>query len=200
MGFVSFSIRDLYEQAFGYKSPAFELPQIPGTDGKIPDSGGSYSNRHPRISSVGAPYFSTDKLGREYYMPVLLGGVELPHPVISVHGRKNIVETPLVQRRGKVKELINTDDYVISIRGLIFNNTDEFPEKEVRDLKDLFELPESLVMESAITDIFLLQPDRKGYDKVVIKSFSFPEMRGIMNVRPYELELVSDEDFTLIEL
>lgn len=200
MGLVSFSLPQLFEAAFGYKTNAFEFPQIEGTEGQLKDGDGVYANRLPKYTSQGAAYYSTDDQGRDYYMPVLLGGYELSHPVVSVIGRKNIVETPLVGRRGTVKELINTDDYVISIKGLIISEGDYYPEAKVKEMRQLFEQSTALEIVSPITDIFLLTPDRKGYDKVVIKSMSFPPIVGVMNVRSYEIELVSDESFTLIEI
>ncbi|MEG0499905.1 MAG: DUF6046 domain-containing protein, partial [Rikenellaceae bacterium] len=39
---------------------------------------------------------------------------EIPNAIISCTGKKTIVETPMVGRKGAVKELINVDDYEIS--------------------------------------------------------------------------------------
>jgi hypothetical protein len=185
---ISLSLADLFADAFGYRTPAFE-PQFD----KLP--------ARKERSDTGAAYWSIDQAtGREYYMPVTLGDQELPFPVISIRSRKMIVETPMVEQRGTVKELISSEDYEITIRGLIISKEREYPEAKVKMLRDLYERNEALTIICPITDIFLATPDRGGYDSVVIKSISFPEVRGKMTVRAYELELVSDSILNLIEL
>ncbi len=66
--------------------------------------------------------------GRWFFMPVSFkynstntnGEVvrrvlELPDAIISITGKKTIVETAMVERKGTVKELISVDDYDITI-------------------------------------------------------------------------------------
>jgi hypothetical protein len=190
---MTLSIPALFEQAFGYRSRAFEPQFKPQSPERTIDNP-YYSGR----SLNGSPYTAVDKVtGREYYMPVTLGGMSLPFPVVSVTCRKHIIETPLVERRGTVKELISIEDWDIKIKGLIVSTSDVYPEEAVTQLRDLFERNEAIEMQNAITDIFLITPDRKGSDLVVIKDISFPEVRGVMNVRAYELSLVSDAPFDL---
>ena len=55
-------------------------------------------------------------------------------------------------------------------------------------------------MRCALTDIFLVRPDRGGSDNVVITSMEFPAVKGIQNVKPYVLKLLSDAPFNLIKL
>ncbi len=65
-------------------------------------------------------------MGIEFFMPVALNGYQLPlEPIISISGKKTIIETPLTgnTRRGTVKEIITTDDYEVKIRGIIINET-----------------------------------------------------------------------------
>jgi Domain of unknown function (DUF6046) len=120
--------------------------------------------------------------------------------VISISGRKTIIETPLTERRGTVKELINIEDYEIVIKGLIINGTNEFPEADVTTLRDVYEQNVALSIECPMTDIFLLRPDRKGSDQVVIKELKFPAIQGVKHVRPYELRLITDEPYNLISI
>jgi hypothetical protein len=46
-----------------------------------------------------------------------------------------------------------------------------------------------------LTDLFLTADDR-----VCIKSLNFPEVKGIEDVKPYEMELVSVNIFDLTDL
>jgi hypothetical protein len=217
MAEISFSLADLFEKAFGYKTKAFS----PG----FPPAQGIKTPFRSEQGSHGSPYYAKDALGAEYYMPVTLiypdaavspsssstiqrSGESssplkkwsLPYPIISISSRKTIVETPLTERRGTVKELINIEDYEIVIKGFIVGNTNEFPESEVATLCAVYEQNVSLSIQCPLTDIFLLRPDRSGSDQVVIKSLTFPSVPGVKNVRPYELHLVSDEPFNLISI
>jgi hypothetical protein len=201
MAEMIFDLAGIFEQTFGYRSQAFE-PEFDRVNG----------NKTPyrtEQGALGSPYYSADEQGREYFMPVTIkypgtadaGGElkkwELPFPVITIASRKNIVETPLTERRGTVKELINTEDYEITIRGFIVATGNEFPESEVTTLRNIYEQNVALSIECPLTDIFLLRPDRGGSDQVVIKQLRLPEVTGIKNIRPYELLLVSDEPFSL---
>jgi hypothetical protein len=214
MAEITFSLADIFERTFGYKTSAFE-PEFSEVQG----------NRSPgrkEQGALGSPYYSTDAFGKEYYMPVTIkypdsgkasqqngsdgvgSGVlkkwDLPYPVISLSSRKNIVETTLTERRGTVKELINIEDYEITIRGFIIAKENEFPESEVTTLRNIYEQNVALSIQSPLTDIFLLRPDRSGNDQVVIKELKFHEVSGVKNVRPYELRMVSDEPFNLVSI
>lgn len=214
MAEISFSLAALFEQTFGYKTRAFD-PEFNTVTGYNALSPGRKEN-----GTQGSPYYAIDALGREYFMPVtitypdasgsngLLGNDSvdatnkwnLPYPVISVSSRKTIIETPLTERRGTVKELINLQDYEIVIKGFIVSNTNEFPETEVTRLRNIYEQNVALSIQCPLTDIFLLRPDRSGSDQVVITELTFPAITGIKNIRPYQLRMVSDEPFSLVSI
>ena len=126
------------------------------------------------------------------FMPCTLGGIELWNPIMRVTGRKTIIETSLVERKGSVKEIINQDDYVINIRGVIKTTDGSWPDKEVKMLKELFERNESLDIISALTAIML-----EGNEHVVITNLTLPEQQGRTESVIYELELTSDQAFEL---
>lgn len=195
MSQLHFNLPDLFERTFGYKSRAFD----PGFEER--------NKKAEQNAKLGADYYGTDMSTGEYYMPVTIeyqsgtSGADskwtLPHPVIAVTSRKTIIETPLTERRGTVKELINVQDYDIVIKGFIINKKNEFPEEDITTLRNIYELNKPVSVKCPVTDIFLLRPDRKGSDKVVIKELKFPPVSGIKNIRPYELHMVSDEPFNL---
>ena len=214
MSEISFSLADLFERTFGYKTRAFD------PDFKKVIGSSSLSPARKENGAQGSPYYSADALGNEYYMPVTisytdsseqstldtgdrLGSVskwELPYPVISVTSKKTIVETLLTERRGTVKELINVQDYEIVIKGFLIGSSNDFPEAEVTKLRTIYEQNAALSIQCPLTDIFLLRPDRSGSDQVVIRELSFPAITGIKNVRPYQLRMVSDEPFNLLAI
>ena len=205
MAEISFSLADLFEQTFGYKTQAFDPDFSPVTGYNAP--------ARSEQGAYGAPYYANDSLGNEYYMPVTITYPEgtdsapgtlkkwnLPYPVISITSRKTIIETPLTERRGTVKELINIRDYEIVVKGFIISNANEFPESDVITLRTIYEQNTALSIQCPLTDIFLLRPDRSGSDQVVITELKFPSAAGIKNVRPYEIHMLSDEPFNLISI
>ena len=198
MAEISFDLPQLFELTFGYKTRAFN-----------PQFSGGYGSRAVQ-GKQGSPYYAGDAMGKEYFMPVTLVYEDaaagrsvrysLPYPIVSVSGRKTIIETPLSERRGTVKELICQRDYEIVIRGFIIGTNNEFPENEVTRLRDVYEQNTALSIECPLTDIFLLRPDRKGSDQVVIYGLDLPEIKGVKNVRPYCIRMLSDEAFDLVEI
>ncbi len=124
----------------------------------------------------------------------------LPHPTVSIGSKKTIVETPLTERRGTVKELINIQDYEIIVRGKIINKTNELPETTMQQMAGIYEVNIPVYLSSPLTDIFLVRPDRGGSDQVILKEVRVPEVVGVKSVRPYELVFVSDEPFNLIKI
>lgn len=195
---LSFDLSSLFRETFGYESQAFK-PTFNAIVGDV---------TRTKSGVYGSPYYGTDASSTEYYMPVKIEynikdqsyKWDLPHPVIAISSRKTIIETPLTERRGTVKELINIQDYDIVIKGFIIGDTHEFPEEQVIRLRTIYEQNEPLAIKCPLTDIFLLRPDRNGSDKVVIKELKFLPVTGVKNVRPYELHLVSDEPFNLISI
>lgn len=136
-----------------------------------------------------------DHIGRPLFMPCKIARVLLPNePTISISSRKNIVETALAgsTRRGTVKELIAIEDWEITIRGIALNteSRDVYPEDQVKKLNQLYGKNAALDIECALTNLL-------GIYRVVIKSFSLPEMVGIQHAQAYEFVCVSDEDFVL---
>jgi hypothetical protein len=214
MSAISLNLSALFEQTFGYRTRAFE-PQFK----RVVGDGDNKSGRQEQ-GKGGSPYYATDSLGNEYFMPVTLVYAdtdrnasqgsgranefsgrkrwELPYPVVSIESKKSIVETALTERSGTVKELVSIMDYEITIKGFIVATTHEFPEDAVASLQAIYELNEAISIQCPLTDIFLLRPDRSGSDQVVIKELKFPAVTGVKNIRPYELKLLSDEPFNLI--
>jgi len=209
---VSFSLADLFLEAFGYRTPAFD-PQFDNV------SGDAISNRQS-TGQLGSPFYAKDFLGRDVFLPVTVtfpatvadgssgliadtGQTQdwmIPYCVVAVSAKKTIIETPVTERRGTVKELISIQDYQIRLRGFLVGSGNNFPEQDVARLRDLFESNVPVSLKCALTDIFLLRPDRSGSDNVVIRELSFPSVTGVKNVRPFELVCVSDEPFSLSDV
>ncbi len=172
---TSYDIKKIFKDTWGYHPPVFDVADQPEKTSKKVD------------------YFATGLFGRPYFMPVKLGDVNLPNPVIKVTNKKNIVESILVNRIGTVKELIGQEDYKINIKGIIIIEDNSYPEKQITDIHNLYSKNTNLTISSALTDIFLTDNN-----SVVITDITWPEMAGIQNVKTFEINLVSDRAFELI--
>lgn len=181
---MEFDLRELTAKAFSYIGPAFPawwqqnkkllvLPSLNGVGTAL---------------LMGKPYFQTLKVsykGEQFVFP--------NEPLISLGLTKTIVETATVgkDRRGTVKEYINTEDYTLNIRGLCFNaeTPDIFPSEQVLELNKLFAINDALDVESnPFLELFEIR-------KLVFKSIDFEDMAGMPGMQKYTVTAVSDQDF-----
>jgi len=146
-------------------------------------------------SNLGSTLRKRDVNGRWYFMPVVLvykgKEYEMPNSLISIRGKKHIVSTPMVGRKGTVKELISMEDYEIRIQGVALDT--DWPDDQLAAIKEIYSVNESVQLKCALTDIFMEEDDM-----VVIKSIDIPEMRGVEHAQTYSLDLETDRSFELI--
>lgn len=202
MSTISISIADLGQQVAGQSfEPRFE--PVPTSD--VTKTNGTQRAERGKIG--GSAYYEPAGGGRETYMPVVLRYVledgtqkeiSLPNPTLAVQSRKRIVETPLTERDGTVKELISVEGYQITVRGLIIGVNNEFPEDDLIMLQQLYSQKKSVQIANVISDVFLVAPGKTA--EVVITDFRLPERKGVKHVREYEMLLVNDEPFNLKEI
>jgi hypothetical protein len=187
MSALTFDLDQLYESIFGTKPYRINGS---GTGNKFTQGSGSalmetYLNKEIWLPTRFAELNSKDPEASEFF---------LPYSVIKISGKKTIVKTAMAERQGTVKELYSTDDYSISLKGFFIDDKNRiWPEEDLKAFKRLFELQTAVVLENALTNVFL------GNDqKVVIESFELPEVEGgRKHVRPFNIQLESDSIFTL---
>lgn len=173
---MELDLQGIFRDAFGYGTPnAFQIEK-------------------KQLSNLGQPYYGTDLLGREHFMPVYLNNYLLPFAVIGMTWSKTIVSTPMPERGGSVKELINIDDYKFNIKGIVLTEDNSFPEMQVRDIYELFKKNNSLQLRSVLTDIVL---NGAFSHSVIITEIKWPAVTGIEHAKPFEMELESDMTFEL---
>jgi len=223
MAKVEYDIPKLFEIVFNYRMAPYPLliaespyimastQGIPGVF--MPDTSLPFATRpnqdynitipsRREYSNVGQPFYAKNLLGLEMFMPITLihkstDNVEqkllLQNTIISMRTKKTIVETPLINRQGSVKELISIDDWDIRIKGMIVSPDNDYPDDAVKELKDFVDFNEALDIASVLTAIFLDKDE-----KVVIRDFELSEMRGIQHAQGFTMSLISDIDFKLI--
>lgn len=193
-----FSIKDLLVSAIGYKGLPYSGMWFPSGKQRNQTGDFNYEGQDNEIkthSDLGSILRKQDAQGRYYFLPVVLvhqgTEYEIPNAVISFTGKKNIVETPMVGRKGTVKELISIDDYEIKVQGVARDG--DFPETELSRLNELYNINEAVTLKCALTDIFLDEDD-----KVVVKSVDISDMKGTESFVFVKMDLVTDRNFELI--
>ena len=193
-----FNLGDMLLNVIGYKGLPYPGGFIPDAPGKYKADGYEYPGEQASektSSDFGSTLRKKDAQGRWYFMPIVPEHkgteYEIPNAVISIRGKKSIVETAMVGRKGTVKELISVDDYEIRIAGVCLDV--DFPDQQINALNELYNINESVTLKCALTDIFLDEED-----KVVIKSIDFAEMKGCETAQVFTMELVTDRSFELI--
>jgi len=117
--------------------------------------------------------------------------IELIKVECDVVPSNTIVETPIVGRRGTVKEYISANDYKVNITGMIFSDSvDAFPLYEQIAFKKILDTERYLEVDSVYLGLF-------GITKLVYKSGSFKPNKKFVNAFDFKLNCVSDEDFSL---
>lgn len=139
----------------------------------------------------GTPLWGRNVLGRAVFMPVKLGGIELPNPLISFGGEKSIIETDVVEV-GTVFEKVFTRPYDITIICTLLNEEGTFPEKQVIQLEKLYREGTLYTLECALTDIFL-QPK----NNFILSRIDLQDMQGIEDAQVIQLSGRSNVDFQL---
>lgn len=158
---------------------------------------------NPTLVNVKSPsgnygdYYASDSQGRSVFMPLTLGGIFLPYCWVSVKGNKRIVETPMTERRGMVREFIAMDDYSFDVKGFVIGHNGAFPEQEIEALRNLFERNEAIECSHRLTDIFLLSQQQAGQDLVVMYDLDINTNQAIEHVRGYSFTIKSDQQFEL---
>jgi hypothetical protein len=196
---MKFNVAELLKSAIGYKGipfPGAFFPSVPPryiADDYTAEPGSE--NEQKTHSNLGSLLRKRDAQGKWYFLPVIFEHkgkeYEIPNAVISLTGKKTIVETPLTGRKGTVKELISVNDYEISIAGVAIDA--DFPETQIAELNELYNINEAVTLKCALTDIFMEEED-----KVVIKSLDFAEMKGTDTAQLIKISAVTDRSFELI--
>lgn len=181
---AEFNLKELVAKAFfDYVGPPFPI---------------WFLKNKKKFKLPGLKLISALKLGQPYFMTLQLthkeSVFEFPNePLIAISLTKTIVETATVgsNRKGTVKEYINTEDYVLNIRGLCinFDDPDEYPAEQVSALVEMFDINEALEVKD---NLYL---EQFGIRKLVLKGIQFDEMVGEGGMQKYSITAVSDQDF-----
>jgi len=193
----------LFTNVFGVPQSAFDPTFKPVT--------GDTKATRKQTGNYGSPLYANNWDGVEIYLPVTCvytdssgnqQTYELPNPVVSMRFKKKVVETELVNRDGIVSEIINRGSIEIGVKGFIINEdgANELPEDELTELRGLWESGTAFTLKCALTDLFLMRPNKSGSQQVTIRDMDLPFTVGVKNVKAYTVTMKEEVPFNLIEL
>ncbi len=111
--------------------------------------------------------------------------------LMEVSQCKNIVRTPVQGRNGDVFEYCSDGNYSIQIRGVLTSNgQDVYPTELAKQLISFCQAPVSFAVASTILKKF-------GVQQIIITDFSFPQLEGMRNVVPFNLQCLSETPFEI---
>lgn len=120
---------------------------------------------------------------RELITPEL----KIPCAIIEISFQKEVVKT-MVQgqkRPGSFKEHINLGDYVVSIKGVLCDDTNKYPMKQVKWLNDFIKAPIAIPITHTLMNEI-------GIYNLVIESGGLIPRPGYENLQAFQLNCVSD--------
>jgi hypothetical protein len=181
------NVLDLFRKVFGYRGIPYGTVN---TKANIVTAGGDINAQTFTVKQAN----KLSVLGTPIFHPLTINGIELPNePLITLQGRNEIIRTRISgnTQRGTVKELIGEDDYVISVKGFAVNmDSDDYPEDEMRKLRQLKEFKEHMTVVSPLLALF-------NINYVVLEDIQLPGVEGYQAIQGYELKLYSDDPYEL---
>lgn len=189
----------LWNIAFGYKGLPFFQPYYSRGNYIQENNFEKGSAKFPdkiEVDKGKAPVYTKDSTNGNMvlFLPIWINNELIP--VARVYGgcKKIIKETPMVARKGSVKELIRFDDYRFTIQGMCVGLKKEYPESQIEKLNGFFNLTEPVKIKNAFIDSLVKSED------FIIEDINFPDMRGVEHVKAFEMRIVSDSIFDLTEV
>lgn len=191
----------LYGEVFGRGS--YYIPEAkPLPDNTVYSGLVENKNRRNTIqkSTKGQSFNKVGVYGQDIWFPIEFRGskleagkiipIVLPIDIctVSVNLVSTIVNTPVVERKGTVTEIVNIDDYKFTIRGFLIGKNRQVPEQQILDLIALKESTQEKTLHGGYPELFLDESCR-----IVISELEFPEVQGQNHwIRPFSITCKSD--------
>ena len=118
--------------------------------------------------------------------------IEIIDARIDVTQQNTIKSTPVTGRAGTVKELIQKQDYNITVKGNLIGERNKFPYDELHKLEIILNEEKSFEAKSVLLEAF-------GIDWVVLKTANF-EQKDLkyFNTLPFTLTFESDYNYNFL--
>lgn len=203
--FNEHNLVDIFKNVFGYTAPPFLFSlqnKVENALFKKSKTSEEYEfdttaeRREYNMHNV--HFYANNANGNEMFLPIWLirpdgSRLLLQNTVSSMVGTTIIKEETMVNRQGSFKEEISLSDWDMNVKGLIVSTDMDYPDEMVYELGQLRKMSTALGIENARTSL-LIEDD----EKVVIKRLRFTEIKGMKHIQAFEMDLISDNAFSLI--
>lgn len=169
--------------------------------------GYSITTENPRpkgsidYSSKNIPFNKIGAYGQDIWFPITFSTsvidsannlqsivIEIEACTVGVNLMKDIIRTPVSERKGKVKECFAIDDYRFNVKGFLIGKNRMVPEDQINALKQIFESTNPVELHGGYPEIFLDDSCR-----VAIGFLDFPEVQGKAPwIRPFTMMVETD--------
>ncbi|MCA2854710.1 MAG: hypothetical protein IM572_06275 [Chitinophagaceae bacterium] len=112
------------------------------------------------------------------------------HSITDVSRKKTIVKTHIKGKTGSVKEMIGSEDYEVTITGVITGENGQYPTQEVDQLKQFLDSNEPINVVSEFLN-------NKGIFTIVIENFTLPQTAGGISKQEFTINAISDDPIAL---
>ena len=203
--FNEHDLLQIFKSVWGYTAPPFLFSlqnKIEGALFKKSKTSEEYEfdpyQERREYNINGVPFYANNANGNEMFLPIWLirpdgSRLLLQNTVSSMVGKVIVAEEALVNRKGTFKEEIYVSDWDINIKGLIVSTDLDYPDEMVYELGQLRKAGTALGIENARTSLLV-----EDQEKVVIRSLKFSEIKGMKHIQAFEMDLTSDNPFSLI--
>lgn len=143
--------------------------------------------------ALGNPIFMPLKLERTTYQiqrgnetkAVTIGEMLLPIAILELSRVKNMAMTEVEGLDGTIKEYGSKGDWHVTVRGMLYNDNDTYPEKE---LKHLLEFDDCPVAVEVACDLF----SYTGIKKLTLNSIRIVPTPEFEDMQAFEIDAVQD--------
>jgi hypothetical protein len=200
-GLTKIDLGTLWNMAFGYKGLPFLMPYVKQgnylyNEYDMLQREAAYLPTKKEADNGKAPVYTSDpsNSNKLLFLPIWINDTLIPVARVWGGCKKVIVETPLIARRGTVKELIRFDDYRFTIQGFCVGLKKEYPESQIEQINRYFNMQEPVKVKNAFIDTVAQTED------FIIEDINFPDMRGVEHVKAFEMKITADSIFDLNEV
>lgn len=197
------NVFNILQKIYGARGIPFPLPPKKG-DGTAIEKEGKYSA--PLVEDVSETgslirKYDDQLLGSYQFLPASIDWItkeganvttELPNALILVSGEKRIEETDIVDV-GTVFEKVFTRPYQVTIICTIIGENGNWPQRQLRELKNVYHDSSVVTLRSALTDIFL-EPIIGNF---IIQRIDLLDSQGSENVEVIQINGSSNIQFEL---
>ncbi len=123
-------------------------------------------------------------------------GLALLDPLVTVDAPMRVEKTPVLGRKGTVKEFISQGDYGVVIRAILATDVHAadryaYPLPQVQKLRALCELGVALPVSGWLLDVYNIK-------SLVVENVRYESLPGFTNLQAYEMQCVSDDPIELV--